>query len=66
MKKVKAISCDKCESVIISGNTNGLPNGIALILKNGKTITLCQNCVIEFGRMDYKESEKFIKELIEN
>ncbi len=63
MKKVKAISCDKCESIIVSGNTNGLPNGVGFELQDGSVITLCAACLMKLGSLDEKGKDKFFKEL---
>lgn len=63
MKKVKAISCDKCESIIVSGNTNGLPNGVGFELDDGKVITLCANCLKDLCSRDDKGKDAFFKEI---
>ena len=44
------IFCDECGKEIKPGNTNGMPNGILFKLSGGKTINLCQDCLIEIGR----------------
>ena len=58
--------CDKCKKFFIAGNRpDGLPNGIKMILKGNKSITLCAQCVSDFGAMDDKQRDKTLKELKE-
>lgn len=47
----------------MSGNTNGLPNGIGFELEDEKVITLCQDCIIKLGALDDKGKYAFFKEL---
>ena len=47
----------------MSGNTNGLPNGIVFELEDWKVVTLCQDCIIKLGALDDKGKYAFFKEL---
>lgn len=60
------MKCNKCGKHFEEGNTNGLPNGVAFVLDHGKTITLCQECVIELGKMNDADKDKIIKSWIGN
>lgn len=52
MEKIKAIKCNKCNSVFISGNNaDGLPNGVGFELEDGRLINLCHNCIMELGKI---------------
>lgn len=59
-----AMKCSKCGKVFTFGNTNGLPNGVSMTPKDsGRTITLCQACVIEVGKMDEADRDALFEEL---
>lgn len=57
------ISCDKCGKTFTEGNTNGLPNGISFITRDGRKITLCQACIKKLGTMKQGDKDKFFREL---
>ena len=44
-------TCDKCGAKFVPGNRpDGLPNGVAFVLKNGKVVTYCADCIMKFGQ----------------
>lgn len=46
------IKCDNCGNFFTIGNhSNGIPNGIGFVLKNGKVFNMCSFCV------SYKNAE---------
>ena len=58
--------CDICKKFFLPGNRpNGIPNGVKMIQKNGKSITICSECVISIGKMDEKERAEFFDRLKE-
>lgn len=59
--KIEAIKCDKCGNMFISGETNGLPNGLGFQLQDGKLINLCQACIIEQGKLKEAGDEVGLK-----
>jgi len=55
--------CDKCKKFFMSGNrADGIPNGMKLIMKNGKSLTVCADCVIKVGQMSEEEKDEFFRE----
>ena len=58
--------CTNCEKTFKSGNApDGTPNGVGLVLQNGKQITLCRTCIIKLGMMSDTNKNKFIAQLEE-
>lgn len=57
------VECMNCGKTFGFGNTNGMPNAVSMVGEDGKTYTLCQNCLIEIGKMTDEEKEKFFNEL---
>lgn len=56
--------CDNCKKFFLSGNRpDGIPNGVEIIQKDGKSITMCAECVISIGKMDEKEKAEFFDRL---
>ena len=56
--------CDKCKKFFASGNRrDGIPNGVSMVMKNRKAITLCSDCVISIQQMNAEQKEAFFKEL---
>lgn len=42
--------CDKCGKYFEDGNyPDGTPNGIKAILKDGRELTVCHDCIISFS-----------------
>ena len=42
------MKCDRCGKEFKPGNRpNGVPNGVQMKFQNGKTYTLCADCMIE-------------------
>ena len=41
------IKCDKCENIISDTiqRSDGLPNGVGMQLEDGRTITICADCI---------------------
>jgi hypothetical protein len=64
MKALVPATCDRCGKKIYPVNINGMPSGIAAELEDGKTITLCQDCIIRLGSIkdDKEASDQFWKE----
>lgn len=52
MFRFKKMTCDACGKNFTNGNTNGLPNGVAMVGKDGKKTTLCQACIMELGALE--------------
>lgn len=55
--------CKKCGERKLIGNTNGFPNMLGFKLKDGRTINLCQKCMIELGKLPEEEKGKFFDDL---
>ena len=57
--------CDNCKKFFMSGNhpITGIPNGIKMILKGNKSITLCADCVCSIGKMDDQQKDEFFSNL---
>ena len=53
------IGCSNCGKRIVPGNTNGLPNGVGFVQDDGTIINLCQQCLIDFGKMSKEEKDRF-------
>ncbi|MBQ9343793.1 MAG: hypothetical protein IJT88_01100 [Kiritimatiellae bacterium] len=46
-----SVKCDWCGKEIVWGNSpDGLPNGMTFVCKDGSTVTMCADCIIEEGR----------------
>lgn len=55
--------CDKCKSFFVAGNRpSGIPNGVKMIMNNGKSLTLCADCMINVGQMNEEQKEEFFKQ----
>ena len=61
MNALKKIKCSNCGKTFKPGNTNGLPNGITLVMKNNDKITLCQSCLCKIGSMTEAEKNDYFK-----
>lgn len=47
------MKCDYCGKEFEVGNRpDGMPNGFSFVKQDGSTLTVCTNCVIDFGRGD--------------
>ena len=63
------IKCDKCENIISDTiqRSDGLPNGVGMQLEDGRTITICADCINEIGRLkeagDDEGLNNFFREL---
>ena len=55
--------CDKCGKEFSTGNTNGMPNGVEFVLKDRTRIAMCQQCLIDFGKMKDEEKSAVLEEL---
>ena len=56
--------CDKCKKSFDVGNRpDGIPNGVTLMLRNGKSLTMCADCVMILGRGTKKQRNEFFKDL---
>lgn len=62
-KRKETFRCDKCESMFVTGNSNGMPNGMTFVMKDDKQVTLCQKCIIKLGKLNEEEKQEFFKEL---
>ena len=46
-----SVKCDWCGKRIVWGSRpDGLPNGVTFVCKDGSTVTMCADCLIEEGR----------------
>ena len=53
-----------CKRFFMEGNrSDGMPNGVGFVLKNGRKIDLCADCLISLGRMDDEQKEAFMKKM---
>lgn len=60
------MKCIECGKIFVAGNRpDGIPNGIALALENGKRITFCCDCIMKIGAMTEKEKESFFAKYID-
>ena len=57
------IQCDACGNRFTIGNTNGLPNGVTIVVGDGKQTTLCQKCIVELGQMNEEQKRAFFEKL---
>ena len=56
--------CTNCKKYFTTGNRpDGIPNGVKMLLKGGKSITMCAGCMISIGKMSNGERDSFIEEL---
>ena len=47
---LKKIKCNLCGNTFLPGNQpNGMPNGVGLV-KNGITVNVCYQCVLDIGK----------------
>ena len=45
------MKCDKCGREFEPGNRpDGIPNGVGFVIKDGRVITVCAECIIKNGR----------------
>lgn len=52
------MKCDICGVNFTEGNRpDGIPNGISMVQKGGKRITVCADCIIRMGEGDRKTLE---------
>ena len=50
----------------MAGNRpDGIPNGVKMILKGNKSITMCAECLIDLGQMTEAEKDAFFRDLQE-
>ena len=57
------IGCSSCGRRIRSGNSNGMPNAIGFVQADGTLVNLCQQCIIELGKMSDKNKDEFLEGL---
>lgn len=58
--------CTNCKKFFMRGNRpDGLTNGVDFVLKGGKKITMCADCLISLGKMGEKEKEAFMERIKE-
>ena len=57
--------CDKCGKTFRAGNNivNGLPNGVTMVMKDGKDVTMCNRCLIQLGRLNDEGKAAFFKSM---
>lgn len=56
--------CDNCKKFFVSGNRpSGIPNGVKMILKGNKSITLCADCIMNIGAMNDEQKDEFFEQL---
>lgn len=55
--------CDNCGRNFETGNTDGLPNGVAFALQDGRMITMCQRCLIDLGELTQSEKAAILEKL---
>ena len=59
------MKCDRCGKVFMPGSRpDGVPNGVGFILRNGKQITVCADCVEAVGKGD-RAAVDWLKEVEE-
>lgn len=52
------MKCDICgRSFLLGNDARGIPNGISMVQKGGKRITVCADCIIRMGEGDRKTME---------
>lgn len=57
------MKCDRCGKVFTPGNRpDGVPNGVGVMLRNGKQITVCADCVEAVGKGD-KAAKKWLDKI---
>jgi hypothetical protein len=60
----RQMTCDKCGKTFSGGQRkDGIPDGITLLLKTGKNITVCADCLIKLGRASQEERDRFFEEM---
>ncbi len=60
------MKCDNCKKTFEAGNRpDGLPNGVGMVLENGKQITLCADCIILLGKQAKSGQATFLDKLKE-
>lgn len=55
--------CTNCKKRTTVGNTNGIPNMVGFQMKDGKTINLCQECLIQLGKLSDADKHEFYAKL---
>ena len=59
-RRKSRMKCDRCGKVFTPGNRpDGVPNGVGFMLRNGKQITVCADCVEAVGKGD-KAAKKWL------
>ena len=64
MKARMDLMCTVCGKRFKMGNTNGMPNGCGFMCKDGTLINMCQQCIVDLGRMTEAEKNKFFEDLL--
>lgn len=58
------MKCDSCGKIFMVGNRpDGTPNGVGFMLKSGRKIMVCADCLYQVGWMDDAEREAFFARL---
>lgn len=58
------MKCRKCGKEFNAGNReDGLPNGIGMLLRDGRMIDICTECVMKIGQMTDAERDAFFREI---
>jgi UDP-glucose 6-dehydrogenase len=56
--------CDNCKKFFISGNRpDGIPNGVKMLMRGNKSITMCAECLIAVGQMNQEQKDEFFEQL---
>ena len=63
MKMSMTPPCTKCGKRWKLGNTNGMPNMVGFGLDDGRVINICQECMIELGKLDEQGKDKFFEDM---
>ena len=64
MKAKLRYICNKCDKVFSSGNRpDGVPNGVAVKLKDGRIANFCADCIMSFST---EEGKKWLDAFKEN
>lgn len=52
--------CTHCGKRYPVGNTHGIPNMVGFELENGRTINICQECLMKLGTMTKAQKDEFM------
>ena len=65
MKSIrKTPKCDSCGRRYPLGlGLKGLPTMLGFVQKDGRTINVCQNCIMKVGTMNQEEKDEFFEKL---